>query len=145
LATRFSETKKDKEYWADYMKRRGYITPKIDSQRTSIGDLRVFCAILFPFNPRKSELAEAILREMSRLKTDRVELYRDIAPLIIKEKHCSARTLSQTWQAMIRGGLLSRARRNEPAQLSDIFSNKLEMLADYWRERINDIRKGELA
>jgi hypothetical protein len=46
---------------------------------------------------------------------------------------------------MIRGGLLSRVRRNEPAQLSDIFSNKLEMLASYWRERISDIRKGELA
>ena len=141
----FKETKKDKEYWSDYMKRRGYITPKIDAQRTSIGDLRVFCAILFPLNPRKAELAEAILREMSRLKTDRVELYRDIAPRIIKQKHCSARTLSQTWQAMIRGGLLSRVRRNEPAQLSDIFSNKLEMLASYWRERISDIRKGELA
>ncbi len=82
----FKETTKDKEYWSDYMKRRGYITPKIDAQRTSIGDLRVFCAILFPLNPRKSELAEAILREMSRLKTDRVELHRDIAPRIIKQK-----------------------------------------------------------
>ena len=145
LALRFTETKKDKEYWADYMKRRGYITPKIDSQRTSIGDLRIFCSVLFPFNPRKAELAEAIFREMSRLRTDRVELYRDLAPRIIKEKHCSARTLSQTWQALMRSGLLSRVRRNEPAQLSDIFSNKLEMLANYWRERIKDIAKGELA
>jgi len=145
LASRFRETKKDKEYWADYMKRRGYITPKIDAQRSSIGDLRVFCTILFPLNPRKAELAESILRQMSRMKTDRVELYRDLAPKIIKERHCSARTLSQTWQAMIRSGLLSRVRRNEPAQLSDIFSNKLEMLASYWRERIKDIEKGELA
>ena len=144
MAVRLKETEKAKEYWSDYVKRWGYITPKIDAQRTSVGDLRVFCAVLFPLNPRRSELAEAILRE-SRLRTDRVELYRDIAPRIIKEKHCSARTLSQTWQAMIRGGLLSRVRRNEPAQLSDIFSNKLEMLASYWRERISDIRKGELA
>jgi len=145
LASQFKETKKDKEYWADYMKRRGYITPKIDAQRTSVGDLRIFCTILFPFNPRKAELAEAILREMSRMKTDRVELYRDLAPKIIKERHCSARTLSQTWQAMMRSGLLSRVRRNEPAQLSDVFANKLEMLASYWRERIKDITKGELA
>jgi hypothetical protein len=145
LASRFSGTKKDKEYWADYMKKRGYVTPRIDAQRTSIGDLRIFCSILFPFNPRKAELAEAIFREMSRMKSDHVELYRDLAPKIIEERHCSARTLSQTWQAMMRSGLLSRVRRNEPAQLSDIFSNKLEMLATYWRERIKDIIKGELA
>jgi hypothetical protein len=145
LASRFSETKKDKEYWADYMKKRGYVTPKIDAQRTSIGDLRVFCTILFPFNPRKAELAEAILRQMSRMKADRVELYRDLAPKIIKERHCSARTLSQTWQAMMRGGLLSRVRRNAPAQLSDIFSNRLEMLGTYWRETMKDIIRGELA
>lgn len=145
MASRFSETKKDKEYWADYMKKRGYVTPKIDAQRTSIGDLRVFCTILFPFNPRKAELAEAILRQMSRMKADRVELYRDLAPKIIKERHCSARTLSQTWQAMMRGGLLSRVRRNAPAQLSDIFSNRLEMLGTYWRETMKDIIRGELA
>ena len=141
----FSQTVKNKEYWSQYMKKRGFITPKIEAQRNSIGDLRVFCSILFPFNPRKAELAESIFREMSRLKTSRVELYKDLAPKIIKEKHCSARTLSQTWQAMLRSGLLSRVRRNEPALLSEIFSNKLEMLASYWRERIKEIPNGELA
>jgi len=45
----------------------------------------------------------------------------------------------------LRSGLLSRARRNEPAQLSDKFSNRLEMLARYWRERIVEIPRGELA
>jgi hypothetical protein len=127
------------------MKKHGFATPKIEADRTSIGDLKVFCSILFPYNPRKAELAEAILREMSRAHLSRVELYKDLAPKLIREKHCSARTLSQTWQSLLRSGLLSRARRNEPAQLSDKFANRLEMLARYWRERIGEIPKGELA
>jgi hypothetical protein len=127
------------------MKKHGFATPKIEADRTSIGDLKVFCSILFPYNPRKAELAEAILREMSRAHLSRVELYKDLAPKLIREKHCSARTLSQTWQSLLRSGLLSRVRRNEPAQLSDKFSNRLEMLARYWRERIVEIPKGELA
>jgi hypothetical protein len=127
------------------MKKHGFVTPKIEADRTSIGDLKVFCSILFPHNPRKAELAEAILREMSRARLSKVELYKDLAPKLIREKHCSARTLSQTWQSLLRSGLLSRARRNEPAQLSDKFANRLEMLARYWRERINEIPKGELA
>ena len=56
------ETTKDKEYWAEYMKKHGFVTPKIEADRTSIGDLKIFCSILFPYNPRKAELAEAILR-----------------------------------------------------------------------------------
>jgi hypothetical protein len=139
------ETKKDKEYWAEYMKKHGFVTPKIEADRTSIGDLRIFCTILFPYNPRKAELAEAIFREMSRERLTKVELYKDLAPRLIREKHCSARTLSQTWQSLLKSGLLSRVRRNEPAQLSDKFSNRLEMLAQYWRERISEIPKGELA
>jgi len=139
------ETKKDKEYWAEYMKKHGFVTPRIEAERTSIGDLRVFCSILFPYNPRKAELAEAIFREMSRGHLGKVELYKDLAPRLIKERHCSARTLSQTWQSLLKSGLLSRARRNEPAQLSDKFANRLEMIARYWRERIQEIPKGELA
>jgi len=127
------------------MKKHGFATPRIEADRTSIGDLKVFCGILFPYNPRKAELAEAILREMSRAHLSKVELYKDLAPKLIREKHCSARTLSQTWQSLLRSGLLSRVRRNEPAQLSDKFSNRLEMLARYWRERIVEIPKGELA
>jgi hypothetical protein len=127
------------------MKKHGFATPKIEADRTSIGDLKVFCSVLFPYNPRKAELAEAILREMSRAHLSKVELYKDLAPKLIREKHCSARTLSQTWQSLLRSGLLSRARRNEPAQLSDKFANRLEMLARYWRERISEIPKGELA
>ena len=127
------------------MKKHGFVTPKIEADRTSIGDLRVFCSVLFPYNPRKAELAEAIFREMSRGRLTKVELYKDLAPRLIREKHCSARTLSQTWQSLLKSGLLSRVRRNEPAQLSDKFSNRLEMLARYWRERINEIPKGELA
>jgi hypothetical protein len=139
------ETTKDKEYWAEYMKKHGFVTPRIEADRTSIGDLKVFCSILFPYNPRKADLAEAILREMSRAHLNKVELYKNLAPKLIREKHCSARTLSQTWQSLLKSGLLSRVRRNEPAQLSDKFSNRLEMLAQYWRERILEIPKGELA
>ena len=139
------DTTKDKEYWAEYMKKHGFVTPKIEADRTSIGDLKIFCSILFPFNPRKAELAEAILREMSRAHLAKVELYKDLAPKLIREKHCSARTLSQTWQSLLKSGLLSRVRRNEPAQLSEKFSSRLEMLARYWRERIAEIPKGELA
>jgi len=127
------------------MKKHGFVTAKIEADRSSIGDLKIFCSILFPYNPRKAELAEAIFREMSRERLSKVELYKDLAPKLIREKHCSARTLSQTWQSLLRSGLLSRARRNEPAQLSDKFSNRLEMLARYWRERITEIPKGELA
>jgi len=145
LPTSIPDTKKDKEYWAGYMKKHGFVTAKIEADRSSIGDLKIFCSILFPYNPRKAELAEAIFREMSRERLSKVELYKDLAPKLIREKHCSARTLSQTWQSLLRSGLLSRARRNEPAQLSDKFSNRLEMLARYWRERITEIPKGELA
>jgi len=127
------------------MKKHGFVTPKIEADRTSIGDLKIFCSILFPYNPRKAELAEAILRQMSRERLSKVELYKDLAPKLIRQKHCSARTLSQTWQSLLKSGLLSRARRNEPAQLSDKFANRLETLARYWRDRINEIPKGELA
>jgi len=127
------------------MKKHGFVTAKIEADRTSIGDLKIFCSILFPYNPRKAELAEAIFREMSREHLTKVELYKDLAPRLIREKHCSARTLSQTWQSLLKSGLLSRARRNEPAQLSDKFANRLEMLARYWRDRMSEIPKGELA
>ena len=139
-----SKREKDKEYWSEYMKKRGFVTPKVDASKTGIRDLKVFCNTLFPFNPRKAELAEAIFREMSRLRTNKVELYKDLAPKIIREKRCSARTLSQTWKALLKSGLLCRTRRNEPARLSDIFSNRLEMIGNYWREIMRSIEGGEL-
>jgi hypothetical protein len=137
-------TEKDREYWTNYMKKHGYVTVKIEESRTSIGDFGIFCNLLFPYNPRKAKIAEAILREMSRRKTKRIELT-TISREICKKEHCSGRTIAQTWKALLNSGLLTRTRRNEPAQLSDLFSTRLEMIAKYWRERINEIQTGELA
>ncbi|MEM3736637.1 MAG: hypothetical protein QXJ75_00900 [Candidatus Bathyarchaeia archaeon] len=137
-------TVKDKEYMADYIRRHGYVTVKVEEDRTSIGDLAIFCGLLFPYNPRKAKLAEVLLREMSRRKTRRMELT-SISNEICRREHCSATTLSQTWKALLNSGLLVRTRRNEPAQLSETFSNRLEMIANYWRERVKEIPKGELA
>ncbi len=135
---------KDKEYMADYLKRRGYVTVKVEENRTSIGDLIIFCSLLFPYNPRKAKLAEVLLREMSGRKTRKIELTA-VSNQICRREHCSATTLSHTWKALLNSGLLMRSRRNEPAQLSDAFSNRLEMIANYWRERMMEIPKGELA
>ena len=138
------KTVKDREYMAKYLKKHGFVTVKVEEDRTSIGDLAVFCGLLFPYNPRKAKLAEVLLREMSRRKANRIELT-SISNEFCRREHCSATTLSHTWKALLNSGLLIRARRNEPAQLSEVFANRLEMIANYWRERMKEIPKGELA
>jgi len=95
-----------------------------------IVDLDVFCAILFPHSVKKQAVAKAIVQIMVEEK--RPMYLRDLHFKILEHTKVSAQTLSDTYKAMLRSGLLEKKYRNDPTNLSVQFANRLRDLASYW-------------
>jgi len=120
------------EYYAERQRRWVWIFPKIDKHSTlnQIVDLDVFCAILFPHSIKKQGVAKAIIQI---LVEERRPMYlRDLHHKVLDRIKVSAQTLSDTYKAMLRSGLLEKKYRNEPTKLSVQFANRLRDLASYW-------------
>jgi hypothetical protein len=120
------------DYYAERQKRWVWVFPKIDKHSTlnQIVDLDSFCAILFPHSIKKQGVAKAII---SILVEEKKPLYlRDLHFKVIGRIKVSAQTLSDTYKAMLRSGLLEKKFRNEPTKLSVQFANRLRDLASYW-------------
>ena len=120
------------DYYAERQKRWVWIFPKIDKHSTlnQIVDLDVFCAILFPHSVKKQAVAKALVQIMVEEK--RPMYLRDLHFKILERTKVSAQTLSDTYKAMLRSGLLEKKYRNDPTNLSVQFANRLRDLASYW-------------
>lgn len=120
------------EYYAERQKRWVWIFPKIDRHSTlnQIVDLDSFCSILFPHSIKKQGVAKAII---SLLVEEKRPMYlMDLHHKVLERIKVSAQTLSDTYKAMLRSGLLEKKYRNEPTRLSVQFANRLRDLASYW-------------
>ena len=120
------------DYYAERQKRWVWVFPKIDKHSTlnQIVDLDIFCAILFPHSIKKQGVARAIIQI---LVEERRSLYlMDLHHKVAERIKVSAQTLSDTYKAMLRSGLLEKKYRNEPTKLSIQFANRLRDLASYW-------------
>lgn len=120
------------DYYAERQKRWVWVFPKIDKHSTlnQIVDLDSFCLILFPHSIKKQGVAEAIIQILVEEK--RPMYLMDLHHKVVERIKVSAQTLSDTYKAMLRSGLLEKKYRNEPTKLSVQFSNRLRDLASYW-------------
>jgi hypothetical protein len=120
------------DYYAERQRRWVWIFPKIDKHSTlnQIVDLDIFCAILFPHSVKKQGVAKAIITILVEEK--RPMYLRDLHHKVLERIKVSAQTLSDTYKAMLRSGLLEKKYRNEPTKLSVQFANRLRDLASYW-------------
>ncbi len=120
------------DYYAERQKRWVWVFPKIDKHSTmnQIVDLDVFCAILFSHSIKKQSVAKAIIQII--LEEKRPMYLRDLHYKVLERVKVSAQTLSDTYKAMLRSGLLEKKYRNDPTNLSVQFSNRLRDLASYW-------------
>jgi hypothetical protein len=120
------------DYYAERQRRWVWVFPKIDKHSTlnQIVDLDSFCTILFPHSIKKQGVAKAIIQILVEEK--RPMYLRDLHFKVIERIKVSAQTLSDTYKAMLRSGLLEKKYRNEPTKLSVQFANRLRDLASYW-------------
>ena len=120
------------DYYAERQKRWVWVFPKIDKHTTlsQIVDLDVFCSILFPHSVKKQTVAKSIVQILVDEK--RPMYLRDLHFKILERTKVSAQTLSDTYKAMLRSGLLEKKYRNDPTNLSVQFANRLRDLASYW-------------
>jgi hypothetical protein len=120
------------DYYAERQKRWVWVFPKIDKHSTlnQIVDLDIFCTILFPHSIKKQGVAKAIIQILVEEKKPMYLM--DLHHRILQRIKVSAQTLSDTYKAMLRSGLLEKKYRNEPTKLSVQFSNRLRDLASYW-------------
>jgi len=120
------------DYYAERQKRWVWVFPKIDrhSSLNQIVDLDIFCSILFPHSIKKQGVAKAIIQILVEEK--RPMYLRDLHFRVLEKIKVSAQTLSDTYKAMLRSGLLEKKYRNDPTRLSVQFSNRLRDLASYW-------------
>lgn len=120
------------DYYDVRQRRWVWVFPKIDAKMTGqrIVDLETFCGILFPHSLKKQGVAKAII-EAFALKRKPMYL-RELQPEVLKHISVSAQTLSDTYKAMVRSGLLEKRYRNDPTYVSRQFGNRLRELAQYW-------------
>jgi len=120
------------DYYAERQRRWVWVFPKIDKHSTlnQIVDLDSFCSILFPHSIKKQGVAKAIIQILVEEK--RPMYLMDLHHKVVERIKVSAQTLSDTYKAMLRSGLLEKKYRNEPTKLSVQFANRLRDLASYW-------------
>ena len=125
------------EYYRERQKKWIWIFPKIDRKLTGkrIVDLDTFCRIIFPHSIKKQEVSKTIIQIM--VEEDRPMYLREIKFKVLEKVKVSSQTLSDTYKAMVRSGLLEKKYRNYPTKLSRQFSNRLRDVADYWENYLD--------
>ena len=120
------------EYYKERQRRWVWVFPKIDRKVTSrqIVDLDTFCQIIFPHSTKKQGVAKAIIEVM--IEENRPIYLKELRFKVFDKINISAQTLSDTFKAMLRSGLLEKKYRNDPTKLSQQFSNRLRDIAQYW-------------
>ncbi len=125
------------EYYRERQKKWIWIFPKIDRKLTGkrIVDLDTFCRIIFPHSIKKQEVSKTIIQIM--VEEDRPMYLREIKFKVLEKVKVSSQTLSDTYKAMVRSGLLEKKYRNYPTKLSRQFGNRLRDVADYWENYLD--------
>jgi len=120
------------DYYAERQKRWVWVFPKVDRHLTlnQMVDLDSFCNIIFPHSIKKQGVAKAIIQILVEEK--RPMYLRDLHFRVVERIKVSAQTMSDTYKAMLRSGLLEKKYRNEPTKLSVQFANRLKDIASYW-------------
>jgi DNA-binding HxlR family transcriptional regulator len=120
------------DYYKERQKKWVWIFPKIDKKFTGkhIVDLNSFCQIIFPHSIKKQEVSKAIIEILVEAK--RPMYLKELSRKVLERIKVSAQTLSDTYKAMLKSGLLEKKYRNEPTQLSKQFSSRLKEIAQYW-------------
>ena len=125
------------EYYKERQRRWVWIFPKIDRKITGrqIVDLDIFCQIIFPHSIKKQGVAKAIIEIM--IEENRPMYLKELRFKVLDRINISAQTLSDTFKAMLRSGLLEKRYRNDPSRLSQQFSNRLRDIAQYWENYLS--------
>jgi predicted transcriptional regulator len=120
------------DYYKERQKRWVWVFPRIDRKLTSkqIVDLDIFCQIIFPHSIKKQGVAKAIIEAF--IEFNRPLYLRDLRRIMPDKIKVSLQTLSDTYKAMLRSGLLEKKYRNDPTRLSIQFSNRLKDIGEYW-------------
>jgi len=120
------------QYYKERQRRWVWIFPKIDRQTTlgQIVDLDSFCQILFSHSVKKRGVAKAIIEIFAQER--RPMFLRELQYKILERIKVSSQTLSDTYKAMLRSGILEKKYRNDPTYVSRQFSNRLRDIAQYW-------------
>jgi DNA-binding HxlR family transcriptional regulator len=79
---------------------------------------------------KKQGVAKAIIDAF--IESNRPLYLRDLRRIVSGKLKVSSQTLSDTYKAMLRSGLLEKKYRNDPTYLSVQFSRRLRDIADYW-------------
>ncbi len=120
------------EYYDERQRRWVWVFPRIDRQATlgKIVDLDTFCQILFSHSVKKQGVAKAIIEAFADEK--KPMFLRELQYKVLKRIKVSTQTLSDTYKAMVRSGMLEKKYRNDPTYVSRQFSSRLRDLAQYW-------------
>lgn len=120
------------EYYHERQRRWVWVFPRIDRQASlgKIVDLDTFCQILFPHSVKKQGVAKAIIEAFADEK--KPMFLRELQYKVLKKIKVSTQTLSDTYKAMVRSGMLEKKYRNDPTYVSRQFSSRLRDLALYW-------------
>jgi len=136
------------EYYDERQRRWVWVFPRIDRQATlgKIVDLDTFCQMLFPHSVKKQGVAKAIIEAFADEK--RPMFLRELQYKVLKRIKVSTQTLSDTYKAMVRSGMLEKKYRNDPTNISRQFSSRLRDLAQYWEnylaaKKLTSTRKQE--
>lgn len=130
-------------YYKERQKKWVWVFPKIDRKVTAkqIVDLETFCRIIFPHSVKKQEVSRAIIEILVEAK--RPMYLKELGRRVSERIKVSAQTLSDTYKAMLKSGLLEKKYRNDPTRLSKQFSNRLRDIAQYWENYL--IVKGAIS
>lgn len=120
------------DYYDERQRRWVWVFPRIDRQATlgKIVDLDTFCQILFSHSVKKQGVAKAIIEAFADEK--KPMFLRELQHRVLKRIKVSTQTLSDTYKAMVRSGMLEKKYRNDPTYVSRQFSGRLRDLAEYW-------------
>lgn len=125
------------EYYDERQRRWVWVFPRIDRQATlgKIVDLDSFCQIIFPHSVKKQGVAKAIIEAFA---DERKPMFlRELQYKVLKRIRVSTQTLSDTYKAMVRSGMLEKKYRNDPTYVSRQFSSRLRDLAQYWENYLS--------
>jgi hypothetical protein len=134
-ARRDYEHQRDVEY--------NWIFFKSDRTHTDIIDPADYAKLVFPHSlPRQS----AFVAIMQVFAEKRKPLYlRDVTYAVKEKIKVSNTTLNSVWKSMLRSGMIQKKHRQDPAQPSDQFAERLEEGAKYWKNLLAAFQGGRRA
>jgi hypothetical protein len=117
-----------REYEAQRSEKHDWVFVQIDRDRTDFVDLDAYAKALFHSLPRQ----EAFVAVVKLFAEKRKALY--LKDVIYAEKRpiVSNTTLNSVWKSMLRSGVIYKKNRQDPAQLSTQFAERLKDAARYW-------------